>query len=443
MADELVDAEPGTDLVPADDTANVDAVSALADDVDDAAAADVATDKEDDPDLDLEAEAARLAAEKVAQDAEAAAAKKPDADADAAKVDPDKVGTDAAVVAPPKTIAEAIERLEATEARTTQLTEMETKVLEIGGLPLIEMVQPLIDTISNPEAKFGDILMKIADATGRDPQDMAYELLESEENQAAALAHFCGEDITPDILTQLVDGYQSGAIKLGEAESEEEAADDVFLTDKERKDRERLKASDVREKASAAREKATLAAEKTATATRLEGERTTAQATLGAMLQTTVETAIADFKADPKDTPEVKDLKEVMSLAVNAITMLELSRDPTFQRVQGLIKTNGLKAADALAKGALAIKVSQRAAAIAKRFNPAFSGAVTKLQKAAAKVAAVRVEPAGARGAADLPGKLDTSVKNKNWRADLDKEFEGKIADLGKKQTREATGRFA
>jgi hypothetical protein len=440
LEDEIVDADPGTADVPAVDTASAIDIPALATDLaaDAPAVVDPAADK-DDADLDLEAEAARLAAEKLIEDAKAAEPDK--VDADAAKADE---VVDANAVVKPKTIAEATERLQVAENRVTQLTEMETKILEIGGMPLIEMIQPVIDVLSNPEAKFGDILSKIADATGRDPQDMAYELLDSEGNQAAALAYFCGDDITPAVLEKLVDGYQSGKITLEDADAEEpDDVDEVFLSPKDLKDRERLRASDARDKASTAREKETLKAEKTATATRLEGERTAANTSVGTLLQTTVDNAIVAFKPDPADSAEVKDLKEVMSMAVHAITMLELSRDPTFQRVQGLIKANGFKAADALSKGALSIKISQRAAALAKRFNPAFSGGIAKAQKAAAKIAAVRTEPSGARGAGDLPGKRDTSVKNPNWRTDLDAEYEGKIADLGKKQKREATGQFA
>jgi hypothetical protein len=440
LEDEIVDAEPGTaDVVPAVDTASEDTTA-----TDEAAAAAAAIDpaaEKEDADLDLEAEAARLQAEKLAAD-KAEAEKTDKVDADAAKAD-EVVDADAAPK--PKTIAEATERLQVAENRVTQLTEMETKVLEIGGMPLIEMAQPLIDVISNPEATAGDILQKVADASGRDVQDMAWDLLSTEENQAAALAHFCGDDITPDILEKLVDRYQSGKITLEDADDEDPAdgADEVFLSPKELKDRGRLKAADARDKAITAKEKETEKTNQEAKATRLEGERTAAHVSLGTLLETVTNSATEAFKADPADIKEVKELKENLNLAVRAITMLEMSRDPTFQRVQGLIKANGFKAADALAKGALSIKVSQRAATLVKAFNPLFSGGVVKLQKAAAKIATVRTEPSGARGAADIAVKRDTSVKNPNWRTDLDAETEAKIADLGKQQKRATTGQFA
>jgi hypothetical protein len=326
----------------------------------------------------------------------------------------------------PKSLKEARGHIKSLESQITPLREMESKVLGIGGMPLLEMAQPLLDTALNPEATSGEIIEKLAEVSGRDPQELAWDVVDS--NRAAVVSHFCGENMTPEILEKLVEKFEAGEIDLDKAEGED--ADDIFLTESE-------KAVRAREKAASDKEQDAIKAEKAATATRLEGERKTAFTNVATLLQNSVGEAIKDFAPDEKDTPEVKDLKDVLNKSVNAMIAFELSTDPTFQRVQKLIAKNGTKAAEALAHGALARKISDRSAAMMKQLQPLFIAAVGNLQKQATKIKEIREEPDGALGQGDATRKKEISAKDPHWRKDLDAEYEGKIRDLTTKTKRE------
>ena len=85
--------------------------------------------------------------------------------------------------------------------------------MEIGGLPTIELARPLLDVVLNPGAKADEIFSTLAEiAPHLDPQTLAWGLLENPLNQAAALEHFYGADITPEVHEKLITAYREGRI---------------------------------------------------------------------------------------------------------------------------------------------------------------------------------------------------------------------------------------
>lgn len=331
----------------------------------------------------------------------------------------------------PKSLKEARGHIKSLETQITPLREMEKTVLEIGGMPVLETARPLIDTVMNPEATASEIFEALAEAAPHhDAQSLAWQLLENDDNQAAAIQHFFGEDVTPEIVEQLVTQFKEGKIDLDKADSDEDA-DDVFLTDRE-------KTARAREKAAEAKDAEATKSAKAAKALGLGAERTASYTKVASVLETSVSDAIKDFAVDEaNDTPEMKSTKGFINTAINAMIAFELSTDPTFQRVQKLIAKNGTKAAEALTQGALARKISDRAAQLAKDAQPLFTGAVGKIQKQAKTIKDVREEPDGALGQGDATRKKEIDYKKPGWRQDLDAEFEGKIRDLKTKTARE------
>jgi hypothetical protein len=403
-SDQISDNTPATDSA----TAAVDAQPAVV--------------KKDEDDMTLEELADQAAAEKLEN--ESAADKK------------DQVAPVVPEAPQPKSIKEARSHIDSLEGQIKPLREMEATVQEIGGMPVIEASRPLIDTVMNPESTAAQIFEALQEvAPHHDIQSLAWGLLDSDENQAAAITHFFGDDVTPDILEKLVNQYKSGSITLDT--DAEDADEDIFLTEKEKADRAKSRDTEAKNKSAT-----TLAKE--AAQTKLEGERTAAATYVSTALERSVNEAIKDFAIDEKnDTDEMKTLKGTLTQAVHAMTMVELSRDPSFQRVQALIQKNGGKAAQALTDGALSKKVADRSAAIMKILEPLFTSGIAGMQKAAQKIKGTRQEPTGALGQADATRGKEITSKSKTWRADLDAEFEGRINDLKTKQARTTRGQFA
>lgn len=381
--------------------------------------------KKDEDDMTLEELADQAAAEKLENETLAAD-----------KADKKEAAPVEAEAPQPKNIKEARSHIDSLEAQIKPLREMETTVQEIGGMPVLQNMRPLIDTAMNPESTAAEIFEALQEvAPQHDVQSLAWGLLESEVNQAAAITHFFGEDVTPDIVEKLVNQYKAGSITLDDADTDD--ADDIFLTDKEKADRAKSRDTE-------AKNKSATTLEKEATQTKLAGERTAAATYVSAALEKTVNDATKDLTIDEKnDTPEMKELKGTLMQAVHAMTMVELSRDPSFLRVQGLIQKNGGKAAQALTDGALATKVAARSKQIMKVLQPLFVSGVTAMQKQAKIIKETRQEPTGALGQADATRGKEINAKSKTWRADLDAEFEARVNDLKTKQSRTAQGQFS
>lgn len=367
--------------------------------------------------VDEEAEAAALLAEGEQGD-------KPEG----ADKDPPAEGTDDAgkekVVA--KSISEARAHIERLEKQVAPLEAMQAKVLEIGGMPVLEMMQPLIDVAINPEATSGQIIEAVAAVNGQNPQDLAWGLVD--ENRASVVAHFCGDAITPEILEQLVDKFEKGEIDLDDA-------DDVFLTADEKAD-----------KAAAAAKDKPNAAEKEAQETALSTARNTAVQSVGKLCEDSVNSVLAPYAIKDDDSDDVKGLKGFINQGVQAQVMFALSQDPVFNRVQKLIQNNGVKAADALARGALAVKIQNKTEELMKGVQPFVDAAIGKAQAAAKKIKTVRDEPSGASTQADvIPKREELSAKDPKWRDKLDAQLDRDLAAIqakNKKQRRSSDGTY-
>lgn len=382
--------------------------SGTIDDVGTDAAATAATDTDDEQVDEDAAAAAEIADQQTDQTDKPAPAE------DQASVTDDKA-------AEPKSIREAREQINSLEGQIRPLRELEQKVLEIGGLPTLEMVQPLIDVALNPEATAEEFFATIANvAPHLNPDELAWGLLENERNQAAAVQHFYGENITPEILTKLVEGYERGDYEI--------ADEDDFLTDAERRERDRARTADREARNS-----------RQADNDRRRTEALTAVATL---CGTTIDKVLEPYAITEKDTPEIKELKEFLNGAVHSQIMRELHSDPVFQRVQALLKRDGFQAADALAKGSLAPKINALAEKLVKQFQPLVPAAIGKAQAHAKKIKEVRDEPTGVRTQADAaPAEAEISARDPNWREKLDEQYRRKVQAMT--QPRRAGGQFS
>lgn len=316
------------------------------------------------------------------------------------------------------------------------LQEIQAKVMELGGLPMLEMAQPVIDALYNPEATADEIFNALANAgSPHNAEDLAWGLLENEQNRQAMLDRFFPDkNLTPDILEKLVEKFAAGEVELEGVEDED---DDIWLTPQQ-------KAQRAREQANAARDEARKQGEREAQETALKAQRDTAMTGIKTSCGSAVDAALKDagleIKAD--DTPEVQEYKQTIIMAVRAMVQLEFSRDPIAQRIDGLIKKNGFKAADTLTKGSLVHKIQTRATELAKKFSPAVTSTITKAQKEATKIKKTRQDPDGAMGQGEATKKKELTADNPNWRQELDAEYEAKFKTIAAGRHRDHQGRF-
>jgi hypothetical protein len=364
------------------------------------------------------------------------AEKKPD---EQPKTEPEKPEEPSPEKKEPKSVVEQRKHIDSLEGQLKPLRELESKILEAGGLPILEAARPLLDAALNPGASAGEILGALAEiAPYHNAQDLAWGLLETPENQTAALEHFFGEGITPDLIEKLIAGHREGRFELdGDLDSE---ADSVFLSDREKADRARVKEIDARDAASKTTERQALE-------TKLGEERKAAKTAVATLCSDSVDAALTEHQLmltkDDESVPEVKGMKELVNKAIQSLLMVQFSQDPIYQRVHALIEKNGLKAADSLAKGSLAVRMTNAANELAKQFQPFVTSTVGQAQARAKTIKDVRAEPDGALGQQEATPRKEINAKNPNWRKELDAEYAQRIADLPRKQAREASGRFA
>lgn len=374
---------------------------------------------------DADSAASGAGAEEVDEEAAADAAlagETEDEEVDDDKVDESKPGeetNEADKAAEPKSIKEARSHIHSLEEQLRPLRDLENHVLDIGGLPTLEAAKPLFDVVMNPEAGAVEIFEALAQvAPFHDQQDLAWKLLENQTNQAAAVAHFYGENVTPDILTKLVEGYEAGDFKI-ELDGE---ADDVFLTDAERRERENKRVG-------TARDEAKQRAEKDAATQELAGQRQASTEKIAKLCQDSVGAVLAPYAVVAGDTDEVKGLKGFVNDGINAIIMFQLHGDPQWQRVQKLLKANAFSQAETIMQGALGIKIGRMAESLTNNIQPFVKAGIGQAQKHAKKVKELRNEPSGATTQGDItkPKEQELSAKDPKWREKLDSEYAGKI----------------
>lgn len=322
-----------------------------------------------------------------------------------------------------KSVVAQREHITNLEKQLAPLNELSEKVIEMGGLPTLELAQPLIEAALNPEAKASDILGALAQiAPHHSPEELAWNIVE--ENQAAVVADFFGDEITPELLTKLVDSYKAGDITLD---------DDVFGVD------------DNKGK-TAGRDAGTKTAEQSAKAAELNTQRTTASQNVAKTYEEAVSTVLAPFAEAQDDTEDIKALKSFVRTSVEAQIAFKLSQDPTFSRVNQLLQKNAFKPAETLATGSVAIRIRRMAEELVKQANPFVAATIGQAQKQAKKIKEVREEPSGASTQADvIPQRAEITTKTPNWRQELDAQLKADLnalAEKAQKQGRDHEGKF-
>jgi hypothetical protein len=395
-------------------------------------AADTSAADNTDADVDLEAQAQADAEAKAAQqdqdDKSTDTAKDDNADAQAKEGESDQTDD---VKPTKKAVVEQRKQIGSLESQLKPLREIETKVMEIGGVPVLEMAQPVVDTLLNPASTGMDVIKAVAAAAPHlSEQDIAWDVVEG--NQDAVVQRYFGDDMTPDVLEKLVEKYKTGEIDL---DGSSEDADEIFLTPKQKADREKVKAAEAREAAAAK-------AERDSRQTQLQAEMQASAARIATTCESAITRVLQPMAVKDDDTPEIKTLKETINKSVDAIVKVELATDPTWMRIQGLMQKNGFKAAESLAGGRLAMTIEQKAAEVFQKLQPLVTAAVGSLQKQAKKIQEVRRDPTGATTQSDATQKKEITAQTPNWRSELDKEFEGRLANIGREKARNDRGQF-